>query len=63
MDLIWLGYEPWKITFHVSTVHLIMIVKLISITLNSRSNINEFQELYSGRAWKDNIALCGTYVF
>lgn len=64
MDLIWLGYEPWKIALRMSSVHLTMIVKLVSIVLNSGSNINEFQELYLGRAWKrHSIAMCGTYVF
>lgn len=64
MDLIWLGYEPWKIALRVISVHLTMTVKLVSIMLHSGSSINEFQELCSGRAWKrHSIAICGTCVF
>lgn len=63
MDLIWLGYEPWRIALHVSSVHLTMVVKLVSVLLNSASNINTYQELCSGRTWKrHSIATCDTYV-
>lgn len=55
MDLIYLGYEPWKTTLHVRSVHFTIIVKLVSITLNSRSNTVEFQIFTGG--------VCGACVF
>ena len=64
MDLIWLGYEPWKIAPHVSSVHLTMIVKLVSIMLNSGSSISEFQGLCSGMPWKRHSnAMSDAYIF
>lgn len=64
IDLVWLCCKPWNITVHVSLVHLTIIVKLVSIMLNSVSNTNEFQELCSGRGWKKySFGMCGTHVF
>lgn len=63
IDLICQGYEAWRIALHVSSVHLTMVVKLVSVLLNFASNINTHQELCSGRTWKrHSIAMCGTYV-
>lgn len=53
MDLIWLGYEPWKITLCVSSVRLTVIVKLVSIMLNSGSNIKNFKNFAQAAHGKD----------
>lgn len=62
MDLIWLGYEFWKLALCVSSVYLTIIVKLVSIKLNSESHINDCKS-FGQAAWKRPlIAICSIFV-